>query len=254
MSNKRFFAELSYLGTHYSGWQKQPGSTSVQEVVEQQLSKVLNTKTKVVGCGRTDAGVHASQYYLHFDYESETPEGFTGRLNRMLPADIAVKKIAEVSPTAHARFDATQRAYEYHLGFHKNPFTSDTVFHFPFAHQLDHEKMQEAATLLLEYEEFFPFCKSNSDVKTMKCDLQSAKWIFDSEKEVLVFYISADRFLRGMVRLIVGMCLNVGLSKLRLDKVKTALDNQTRLVNSYSVPPHGLFLTAIRYPFVIYGM
>jgi tRNA pseudouridine38-40 synthase len=248
MVNKRYFAELSYLGTHFSGWQKQPKSSSVQEVIEKAISKILRTKTEVVGCGRTDAGVHAKQYFLHFDFEGDFPEGFTNRLNKVLPPDIAFKKFIETRPNAHARFDATHRAYEYHLGFHKNPFTTNTAFHFPFAHQLDHEKMQQAATLLLKYKAFFPFCKSNSDAKTMNCDLQRAEWVFDDKNEKLVFHISANRFLRGMVRLIVGMCLNVGLGKVSLEQIKEALDNQTRLSKSYSVPPQGLFLTDIRYP------
>lgn len=251
MVNKRFFVELSYLGTRFSGWQKQPKSKSIQEVIEKGISKILRINIEVVGCGRTDAGVHAKKYFLHFDYEADLPDGFTNRLNKVLPFDIAVKKVVEVKSGAHARFDATHRAYEYHVGFYKNPFTSNTVFHFPFARRLDQEKLNKAAELLLDYEEFFPFCKSNSDVKTMKCDLQRAEWIFDSEKEELIFHIAANRFLRGMVRLIVGMCLNVGLGKLSLEQVKAALDDQTRLSKSLSVPPQGLFLTDIRYPFAI---
>lgn len=222
---------------------------SVQQVIEEKLSIILNTKIEVTGCGRTDTGVHARQYFLHFDYELELPEGITGRLNRILPPDIAFKNFSEVPAAAHARYDAVQRSYEYYVGFYKNPFTAETVFHFPFARQLDLEKMQEAAALLLEYDEFFPFCKANSDVKTMKCSLNRAEWVYDPKDEDLVFHIAADRFLRGMVRLIVGMCLNVGLGKLSLELVKAALDNQTRLSKSYSVPPHGLFLTEIRYPF-----
>ncbi len=251
MVNKRYFAELSYLGTAYSGWQKQPKATSIQEVIENGISKILREKTEIVGCGRTDAGVHAKQYFLHFDYKGGFPEGFTNRLNKVLPTDISFKKIVEMESTVHARFDATHRAYEYHLGFNKNPFSTNTAFHFPFAQQLDRQKLQEATELLLNYEAFFPFCKSNSDVKTMKCNLQRAEWIFNEEDEELVFHIAANRFLRGMVRLIVGMCLNVSLGKLSLKEVKSALDDQTRLSKSYSVPPQGLFLTDIRYPFEV---
>ena len=251
MSIKRYFAELSYLGTRYSGWQKQPKSISIQGVIEQKISKILRADIEVVGCGRTDAGVHAKQYFLHFDYEKEIPTGFVNRLNKMLPKDIAFKKIVEIESTAHARFDATHRAYVYHVSFHKNPFSTNTAFHFPFAEKLDREKLQEAANLLLSYEEFFPFCKSNSDVKTMKCDLKRAEWVFDAEKEELIFHIAANRFLRGMVRLVVGMCLNVGLGKVSIEQVKAAMDNQTRLAKSYSVPPQGLFLTDIRYPYEV---
>ncbi len=251
MANKRYFAELSYLGTRFSGWQKQPKAKSLQEGIEKGISKILRTNIEVVGCGRTDAGVHAKQYFLHFDFEESLPEGFCNRLNKVLPPDIAFKKVVEVESSAHARFDATHRAYEYHVGFNKNPFTTNTAFHFPFAQKLNYKKLQEAAGLLLNYDEFFPFCKSNSDVKTMKCDLQRAAWIIESENEKLVFHIASNRFLRGMVRLIVGMCLNVGVGKLSIEKVKAALDSQTRLEKSLSVPPQGLFLTDIRYPFEI---
>ena len=251
MANKRYFVELAYLGTKFSGWQKQPNAKSIQEVIEKGLSKILRTDIEVVGCGRTDTGVHAKQYFLHFDFEEEIPKNFVSRLNKIFPPDIAFKQIVEVESSVHARFEATHRAYEYHIGFYKNPFTTNTVYHFPFGHQLDRKKIQEAASLLLTYEEFFPFCKSNSDAKTMKCDLMRAEWIFDAEKEELVFHISANRFLRGMVRLIVGMCLNVGLGKISIEEVKSTMDNQSRLSKSLSVPPHGLFLTDIRYPFEI---
>ncbi len=251
MVNKRYFAELSYLGTAYSGWQKQPKATSIQEVIEKGIFEILRQQTEVVGCGRTDAGVHARQYFLHFDYDDDLPEGFTNRLNKVLPADISFKKIVEIESSVHARFDASHRAYEYHLGFYKNPFSTNTAYHFPFAQQLDRQKLQEAAKLLLNYEEFFPFCKSNSDVKTMKCNLQQAEWVFSEQSEELVFHIAANRFLRGMVRLIVGMCLNVSLGKVSFEEVKSAMDNQTRLSKSYSVPPQGLFLTDIRYPFEV---
>ena len=127
MVNNRYFAELSYLGTAYSGWQKQPKATSIQEVIENGISKILREKTEIVGCGRTDAGVHAKQYFLHFDYKGGFPEGFTNRLNKVLPTDISFKKIVEMESTVHARFDATHRAYEYHLGFNKNPFSTNTL-------------------------------------------------------------------------------------------------------------------------------
>ncbi len=250
----RYFCELAYNGSRYIGWQKQPGQPSLQETVELALSTILQTSIEVTGCGRTDAGVHARQFFLHFDFFSEGagffPESFVRRLNKFLPQDIAIKRIFEVAKDAHARYDAFLRSYEYQLCFIKNPFEMETIFCFSFSRKLEIQKMHEAASLLLQYPEFYPFCKTRSDVKTMACRLDRSEWIFDREKEQMIYYISANRFLRGMVRLIVGMCLNVGLGKLSLEEVKLALDTQRRLSKSWSVPPQGLFLTEVRYPFV----
>lgn len=247
----RYFAELAYNGKHYHGWQTQPGQASIQGTINQALSTILNTPTEVVGCGRTDAGVHARQYFLHFDYAgSELPKAFRRRLNKLLPGDIAVYRLFEVQSDAHARFDATHRAYEYHIDFYKNPFGIGTRYHFPYPQPLNVEAMQEAADLLLRYDKFYPFCKSNTDVKTMRCALRRAGWTGSPKEGQMVFHIASDRFLRGMVRLIVGMCLNVGLQKLKLDTVKRAMDRQERLERSWSAPPDGLYLTDIRYPYI----
>ncbi len=246
----RFFAELAYHGNAYCGWQRQPGQTSVQEVIEDALSTILQAPVEVTGCGRTDTGVHARRYFLHFDYDRPFPPAFLRRLNRFLPPDIAFFRLIEVAPDAHARFDATARSYEYHLLFDKNPFEQHTAYHYPFAAKLDLDQLQAAATLLLEYTEFYPFCKSHTDVKTMRCDLRRSEWLFDTDARRLVYHVTADRFLRGMVRLIVGMCLNVALGKTDLATVQEALDRQSRLPGSHSAPPQGLFLTDIRYPFL----
>jgi len=243
----RYFIELSYNGTAYSGWQRQPNALSVQEVIEVALAKVLRQEIPVVGCGRTDTGVHARQYFLHFDHESPLPNNFMNRLNKVLPVDIAFYHLREMSPKAHARFDAKERAYEYHIVFRKNPFTSQTAYYFPQWKKLDIEKMQAAAKLLLDYPAFYPFCKSKTDVKTMNCDLRRSEWEILPSQRGIIFHISANRFLRGMVRLIVGMCLNVGMGKLKLERVKEALDQQERLVKSLSAPPQGLFLTQVNY-------
>lgn len=243
----RYFAELAYNGANYYGWQKQPEQISVQATLEEAFSTILGDAIEVTGCGRTDTGVHAKQYFMHFDFEGNFPKAFVRRINKFLPPDLVIYRIFEVAPDAHARFDACHRAYEYHLGFQKNPFAQDTYYHFPFGHQIDLELLQPAASLLLNYDEFFPFCKTRTDVKTMECELKSALWEVDYEREYLVFHIAADRFLRGMVRLIVGMCLNVALGKIELEEVKQAMENQERLKKSWSVPPQGLFLTDIRY-------
>ena len=246
----RYFVELAYNGTRYYGWQRQARQLSVQEALEKAFSTILNTPIAITGCGRTDTGVHAKQYFIHFDYEGEFPPAFDRRINKFVGPDIVLYRFWQVAENAHARFDATHRAYEYHLSFIKNPFEQETTYFFPFASQLDIVAMQEAARLLLTYSAFYPFCKSDTDVKTMRCELRQAEWEWQAATQKLIFHIAANRFLRGMVRLIVGMCLNVGLHKLKLAEVKEAMDQQIRIPKSLSVPPQGLFLTDIRYPFL----
>jgi tRNA pseudouridine38-40 synthase len=245
----RYFAEIAYNGTRYCGWQRQPNGVSVQEKVEAALSLLLGVGVVVTGCGRTDAGVHASQYFLHFDAATALPEGLMGRLNRMLPADIVVYRLWAVETDWHARFDALRRSYVYHIALRKDPFQAETSWHFPFFQRLDLERVQAAAKVLLSYGSFYPFCKSETDAKTMLCRLSRAEWVLDEGAYRYDFHISADRFLRGMVRLIVGMCLNVGMGKLSLDEVRVALEQQERLRLSWSVPPEGLWLNEVVYPF-----
>ena len=246
----RYFAELSYKGTNYSGWQRQPNAMTVQQKVEEAFSTILRTKIEVLGCGRTDAGVHASQFFIHLDYDGDILDKAKWRINKYLPADIAMHRIFEVDENAHTRFDASFRAYEYHVIFDKNPFLIDSAFYYPFAHKLDLPLMQEAASVLLKYDSFFPFCKTHSDAKTMLCKIERSEWVWEKEGEHLIFHIAANRFLRGMVRLVVGMCLNVGLRKVKIEELIEALEKQERLKKSYSVPPNGLFLSEIRYPYV----
>lgn len=246
----RYFSELAYNGTNYCGWQLQPNAITVQEKVQCAFSTILRTPIAVHGCGRTDTGVHASQFFIHFDYDGDFPKGFINRINKFLPKDIIIKSIFEVAPDVSTRFDAYHRSYEYHISFYKTPFHLETVYYYPFSRNLDLERMQEAAALLLNYQSFFPFCKAHSDAKTMLCDLHRAEWVFYKKTGRLVFHISANRFLRGMVRLIVGMCLNVGSRKLALADVKEAMDKQVRLKKNLSVAATGLFLTEVRYPFL----
>ncbi len=245
----RYFIKLAYNGANYFGWQRQPEQLSVQEVIESALSTILNTPTAVTGCGRTDTGVHASQYYLHFDHEkSSLPANFQFRLNKYLPPDIAILNIFPVPSGAHARYDAYFRSYTYHLNFNKDPFHLKTRYHFPAGNKLDLSAMQNAAALLLNFRAFYPFCKTGHDAKTMDCELHQSEWILNEDQTGLLFRISANRFLRGMVRLIVGMSLNVGLGKLSITEVQQALETQSRLQKSLSVPPDGLYLTEVRYP------
>ena len=245
----RYFIELSYNGTRLCGWQRQPNAPSVQQTIEDVFSMMLRQKIEITGCGRTDTGVHASQYFAHFDFESdEFPKNFLERANKLVGKDIALKRIFPVSNDAHARFDATSRSYQYHISFQKSPFFTETEWFFTQNEHLDTEKMQKAAEILRGYTAFAPFCKTNSDAQTMNCTITHCEWIFADDGALL--NISANRFLRGMIRLIVGMCINVGLGQLDLEDVKDALDNQTPLKKSYSVPPTGLFLKDIKYPFL----
>jgi len=245
----RYFAELAYNGTSYSGWQRQPEQVSVQAIIEEALSTLLGKEITIIGCGRTDTGVHASQYFIHFDVEEVLHKKFTNRINKYLPKDIVFYRFVEVNDAAHARYNAYYRRYAYYLDLQKNPFAPNTGFYYYFADQMDKELLQKVANLLLQYDQFFPFCKSNNNLKNMTCQLEQCEWEF--QKDRYIFHIAANRFLRGMVRLIVGMCLNVGLEKLSLEEVQNALDNQERLSKSWSVPPQGLFLEEIKYNFTI---
>ncbi|MBK7873150.1 MAG: tRNA pseudouridine(38-40) synthase TruA [Saprospiraceae bacterium] len=249
MNKMRYFAELAYNGFNYSGWQKQPHKPSMQETIEKAFSTILGAEIEIIGCGRTDAGVHASQYFMHFDFDGNFPKSFLSRVNKFLPKDIVIFRIFEVAPEAHARFDAVSRSYIYQLSFIKNPFEIQTTYFYPYALQPDFGKMQEVAQLLLNYQEFYPFCKSHHDAKTLQCELTRSEWLQIDENR-LEYHITSNRFLRGMVRLIVGMCLNVGIGKITLEEVKSALDQQTLLNKSWSAPPEGLFLRAIKYPFI----
>jgi tRNA pseudouridine38-40 synthase len=243
----RFFARISYMGTRYFGWQNQPNQISVQSIIEEKLSLVLRHQVDITGCGRTDSGVHAINYFFHFDAPN-LPDDLLQRLNRMLPEDIAIHEFIPVHPEAHARFDAISRTYKYNIGRDKNPFQTQTRWHFYELPDLDIKRMQEAASLLCEYREFYPFCKSNSNNKTMICSIKEATWEFDEHG--LVFKIQADRFLRGMVRLIVGMCIYVGQHKMTIQDLKNAMETQQRIPQPLSAPPHGLFLCEIQYPFI----
>ncbi|HRI59257.1 MAG TPA: tRNA pseudouridine(38-40) synthase TruA [Saprospiraceae bacterium] len=245
----RYFLTLSYLGTHYSGWQVQPNAPSVQTTLESALTTILRQPVGVTGCGRTDAGVHARYYVAHFDAVGELPPTFLSGLNSLLPPDIAVHNIREVHPQAHARFDAFERSYEYHFALRKDPFSTDTAWFFLQNGKLDLNKMKEVADLLPKYASFFPFCKSDSGTEGYDCEMKAAHWDYQPDAFRLLFHITANRFLRGMVRLIVGACVNAGLGKIEIQDVKSALDEQTPLKKSLSVPPQGLLLTDVKYPY-----
>lgn len=245
----RYFIEFLYNGTAYHGWQNQPNAISVQEVLEKGLSILLREKTEVIGAGRTDAGVHAKQMFAHFDtaQEIDSPD-LLFRLNSFLPKDIAVAGIKKVAPQAHARFDAVERTYEYWVVQKKHPFYADSAH--CILRPLDIEAMNEAASILMEYQDFESFSKSNTDVKTFICDVREASWKNDGEK--MIFTISADRFLRNMVRAIVGTLLDIGMHKGKPEEIRAIIESKDRGKAGASVPAKGLYLTKVAYPETIF--
>jgi len=236
---------MAFDGSDYCGWQIQPNDLSVQECIESNLSKISGQKISIVGCGRTDAKVHASSYYFHCDILDRTAElDLIYKLNRMCPASIAFKEFQVVNDDFHARFDAKLRSYTYYVSAIKDPFHKS--YHWGANEKIDIDKLNEAASVLLDYEEFFPFCKTNSDVHHYRCQLSRSEWIQSNENK-FEFHISANRFLRGMVRLIVGMLIRVGEGRIPLEDVIDALHKKQHLEKAYSAPACGLFLEEIVY-------
>jgi len=245
--NLRYFIQLAYNGTHYHGWQYQPNASSVQETLNKAFSVVLNTEINLMGAGRTDTGVHAKEMYAHFDLDMpfDIPN-LVHKLNSYLPKDIVIYAVFPVSDEAHTRFDATKRTYEYHINTFKNPFSQEQSWYF---HQpLDVKLMNEAAQLLLNHTDFQCFSKVNTDVNTFDCTVFEA--YRKQEIDSLIFTISANRFLRNMVRAIVGTLVNIGLHKITLDDFEAIIESKNRDKAGFSVPAHGLYLTKIEYDYL----
>lgn len=241
----RYFIEVSYNGNNYHGWQNQPNAISVQEVLEKALSTLLQESISITGAGRTDAGVHATQLFAHFDCDKKVIEkDLIFKLNSFLPVDIAIVDLFIVKADAHARFDATSRSYLYRISITKNPFL--TKFAYFLKQDLDIKAMNNACKILLEYSDFQCFSKSNTDVKTYNCKITEAKW--ERKDTELQFTITADRFLRNMVRAIVGTMIEIGLGKLKVDDLHVIIKSKDRSNAGYSVPAQGLYLTKIEYP------
>lgn len=244
----RYFIHLAYNGSAYGGWQIQPNTDTVQQWIENGLSAILGSSIGVTGCGRTDSGVHASNFYAHFDcnkaYSAETLNQFTFKINRFLPQDIVVFEIAPVIEGAHARFSALWREYEYLIIKEKDPFRYQQSY---FVHpKLNIDKMNDCAALLLGKHDFQCFSKVNTQVNNYFCDLQIAQWTEDGH--LLKFTIRADRFLRNMVRAVVGTLLDVGRGKLSEEQFQQIIESRNRSEAGYSVPAKGLTLTKINYP------
>ncbi len=243
----RYFIQLSYLGSAYCGWQVQPNGISVQEVLNQKLSILLKQNIETTGQGRTDAGVHAKKTFAHFDFEGELPPNFAFKLSQLMPYDIAIQKIILVNATAHARFDALSRRYEYIVCHQKNPFWHQRAM--LLTHQLNYDAMHAACKILPTYTDFSCFSKSNTQVFTNNCTISEAKW--DSYAEHSVFTIEANRFLRNMVRAIVGTMLEVGLGKIPPDALHEIIQSKNRSLAGQSVPACGLYLIDVKYPYSV---
>ncbi len=242
----RYFLEIAYKGTNYHGWQSQPNAVTVQETIEKAMSLLLRCPISILGAGRTDAGVHAEQMFAHFDIDFPIEkETFLYKMNSFLPLDIAIKNLFEVQPEAHARFDAKQRSYRYQIYLGKNPFYTDKSWQL-FSKKLNLDLMNQASSMMLEYSDFKCFSRSNSDVRTYICDLKKAEW--KQESQWLMFSITADRFLRNMVRAVVGTLVDIGEEKYSLEDFRRIIESKNRSNAGASAPAQGLFLTEILYP------
>lgn len=243
----RLFIHFQYDGTNYHGWQIQPNGNTVQEELQKALSVILRQPIEVVGAGRTDTGVHACHMVAHF--ETVLPlvgelEGVSYKLNRLLPRDISVLRIEPVADDMHARFSATSRRYHYYISTRKDPFARQYSWQIHW--QLDFDKMNEAAKMLIGEKDFASFCKVGSDVKTTMCNLTHAQWVKDSETN-WHFEISANRFLRNMVRAVVGTLIEVGRGRMTLEQFQSVLSQKSRSAAGESVPANGLFLEEVSY-------
>ena len=239
----RYFIEFAYKGTNYHGSQIQPNGITVQSVLQDAFFTIMRTPVALTFAGRTDAGGHAEQMFAHFDLDTEPPA--VKRLNRLLTDDLAVYRIFPVADDLHARFSAVSRTYEYRISTLKSPFTHNTRTYMPVP--LDYDAMNEAAQRLLGTHDFASFCKVHTDVKITICTITQAQWI--KETDGAVFTITADRFLRNMVRAVVGTLFEVGRYKLSVEDFEAVIASRSRQVAGQSAPPEGLFLTRVVYPF-----
>lgn len=240
----RYFLEISYNGKNFHGWQIQPNAVSVQEILNKSLSTVLRQKIITVGAGRTDTGVHAKQMFCHFDTEKVLDIQFIHKMNAILPLDILVKDIFRVKDNANSRFDAQSREYKYYITEYKDPFFQDFSYHF--YRKLDLKKMNNACKILKKYKDFKCFSKSGTQISNYICDVKYAKW--EKKGELIIFTVRADRFLRNMVRAIVGTMIDIGTNKIDLNDFEEIIRLKNRSNAGFSVPAKGLFLYEVKYP------
>jgi len=243
---QRYFLHISYNGKAYHGWQIQNNAISVQSVLNKKISTALQEEIYVVGAGRTDTGVHAEYFMLHFDTNIiPDTDNFIDKINKLLPNDIAAYNLYKVHNKANTRFDAISRTYEYRISRKKNPFLTDLAWYYRFP--LDIDLMNKAAQILFEYEDFTSFSKTGTQVKTNNCKIYESEW-FRKEPDLLIFKIKADRFLRNMVRAITGTLIDIGRKKININDFRKIIEAKNRSAAGFSVPAHGLFLTDIEYP------
>ena len=241
----RYFIEFSYNGTNYHGWQKQPNANTVQEELEKCMSVLLQEEIELMGAGRTDSGVHATQMFAHFDTEKKLTDNDVHKFNSILPNDIVIKSLKMVLDTSHARFDAISRSYEYRILLVRDPFYLETTWQL-YQKKLQIDVMNKAAEILFDFEDFESFSKVKTDVKTFNCTITKATWVLQGDH--LTFHITANRFLRNMVRAIVGTLIEVGTGKISLADFRKIIESKNRCNAGPSVPAQGLFLTRVTYP------
>ena len=250
----RYFIQLSYQGTNYHGWQIQANATTVQEILESSMSTILGGKISIVGAGRTDTGVHANKYFAHFDFDNDLEtktEKLVFQINGILPPDIAIQKLFRVNPDDHARFSAISRTYEYHISRVKDPFNRE--FEHLYLGNIDIESMNEACKVLFKHTDFTSFSKLHSQTATNNCKIYEARWEELHSGTKLVFTIKADRFLRNMVRAVVGTLLQVGIGKIEPEHLSSIILQKDRSASGPSAPAKGLILKNIEYPAGLFG-
>lgn len=240
----RYFLEVSYKGTKYAGFQIQKNANTIQAEVEKVLSTLLKQKIELTGSSRTDAGVHAMQNYFHFDLQDHFNTAFVYNLNAILPKDIVVKSVFKVEEEMHCRFNALSRKYQYFITASKDPFSSDTAWYYPY--KVDIDLLNEAAKLLFAHIDFTSFSKRNTQAKTKECTILQSEWKYENEK--LVFHIRANRFLRGMVRGLVGTMLLVGRKKISIQEFENIILSKDCTKANFATPAHGLYLVEVTYP------
>ena len=240
----RYFLEVAYKGTNYSGFQSQKNANTIQAEIQKAFKIILKKELELTGSSRTDAGVHAYQNYFHFDLDSDLSSQVLYNLNAILPNDISVKNLLKVKDNAHCRFDAISREYKYHIYQKKNPFLTDKAFYFP--NTLDIEVMQKAAAAIIDYSDFTSFSKRNTQVKSFVCDIKESKWII--QNECFIYNVKANRFLRGMVRALTATMLNLGRGKIDLTTFRRIIETKDCTLANFSAPAHGLFLTEVCFP------
>lgn len=239
----RYFLEVSYKGTNYSGFQSQKNANSIQEEVEKAFAILHKEKAVLTGSSRTDAGVHALQNFFHFDFERSLHPQLVYKINAILPEDIVVKSVRQVHPDAHCRFDAVSREYKYFVYRQKDPFLRDRAYYYPY--KINIEKLQQSASILTQYQDFTSFSKRNTQVKTFVCQIQKSEWL--QENQCLVYNVKANRFLRGMVRALVATMLKVGRGTIDLEEFRRIIETKDCTQASFAVPATGLFLIAVNY-------